>query len=104
MVRIEDLDPPREQSGATNLILDQLLSLGLEWDNDVLFQSTRLNAYQSALHKMSQKSLPIGVTVPALRLKKEALFMMATAEREIEHPNIVLLSESKRRIERSVFR
>ena len=30
--------------------------------------------------------------------------MMATAEREIEHPNIVLLSESKRRIERSVFR
>ena len=57
LVRIEDLDPPREQSGATNLILDQLLSLGLEWDNDVLFQSTRLNAYQSALHKMSQKSL-----------------------------------------------
>ena len=57
LVRIEDLDPPREQSGATNLILDQLLSLGLEWDNDVLFQSTRLNAYQSALHKISQKSL-----------------------------------------------
>ena len=55
--RIEDLDPPREQSGATNLILDQLLSLGLEWDNDVLFQSKRLNAYQSALHKISQKSL-----------------------------------------------
>jgi len=57
LVRIEDLDPPREQSGAPNLILDQLLSLGLEWDNDVLFQSTRLNAYQSALHEMSQKSL-----------------------------------------------
>ena len=57
LVRIEDLDPPREQSGAANLILDQLLSLGLEWDNDVLFQSKRLNAYQSALHKMSQKSL-----------------------------------------------
>ena len=30
--------------------------------------------------------------------------MMATAEQEIEHPNIVLLSESKRRIERSAFR
>ena len=56
LVRLEDLDPPREQSGASNLILDQLLSLGLEWDNDVLFQSTRLNAYQSALNKLSQKS------------------------------------------------
>ena len=57
LVRLEDLDPPREQNGASNLILDQLLSLGLEWDKDVLFQSTRLNAYQSALHKLSQKSL-----------------------------------------------
>ena len=57
LVRLEDLDPPREQTGAAELILDQLLSLGLEWDNDVLFQSTRLNAYQSALYKLSQKSL-----------------------------------------------
>lgn len=49
LVRIEDLDPPREVSGAADSILRSLEAHGLLWDNQVLFQSTRLDAYSEAL-------------------------------------------------------
>ena len=57
LVRVEDLDPPREPAGTSDLILDQLVTLGLEWDKEVLFQSTRIDEYESALNELSQKSL-----------------------------------------------
>ena len=57
LVRMEDLDPPRAPAGTSDLILNQLLTLGLEWDREVLFQSTRLDAYESALDELRQKSL-----------------------------------------------
>ena len=57
LVRIEDLDPPREPERASKIILDQLHYLGLEWDGTVMFQSSRIEAYQSALDTLTQKSL-----------------------------------------------
>ncbi|MGL5156678.1 MAG: glutamate--tRNA ligase family protein, partial [Aeromonas veronii] len=39
LVRIEDIDPPREMAGAANLILKTLEAYGLEWDGEVMFQS-----------------------------------------------------------------
>tara|TARA_Y100000814_G_scaffold83971_1_gene56091 strand:- start:437 stop:1351 length:915 start_codon:yes stop_codon:yes gene_type:complete len=57
LVRVEDLDPPREPAGASDLILNQLLTFGLEWDREVLFQSKRIDAYQSALDELSERSL-----------------------------------------------
>ena len=44
LVRMEDLDPPREPPGTDALILEQLHILGLEWDGEVLYQSSRLQA------------------------------------------------------------
>lgn len=49
LVRMEDLDPPREQAGAASLILQTLEEHGLYWDEDVLYQSTRHQAYQDTL-------------------------------------------------------
>jgi glutamyl-Q tRNA(Asp) synthetase len=49
LLRIEDIDPPRAMPGADTLILQQLAAYGLEWDGDVLFQSTRTEAYLTAL-------------------------------------------------------
>lgn len=49
LVRIEDLDPPREVAGAAQHILHQLEHYGLHWDGDVLWQSRRHAAYQEAL-------------------------------------------------------
>lgn len=48
LLRIEDLDPPREQPGATDAILRSLDSHGLHWDGPVLYQHDRLDAYAAA--------------------------------------------------------
>lgn len=60
-LRIEDLDPPREEEGAAELIKAQLSAHGLEWDfwrgpeadaQGVLFQHKRHDAYREALEKL----------------------------------------------------
>jgi glutamyl-Q tRNA(Asp) synthetase len=45
LVRIEDIDPPREVPGSAESILRSLESLGLEWDGEVLYQSDRIDSY-----------------------------------------------------------
>ncbi|MEM1403570.1 MAG: tRNA glutamyl-Q(34) synthetase GluQRS [Pseudomonadota bacterium] len=52
LVRIEDIDPPREQAGASDAILRSLEAHGLTWDEPVLYQSTRGSAYDAALKKL----------------------------------------------------
>lgn len=52
LVRIEDLDPPREQPGATGLILSTLEAFGFEWDGPVLYQSERHALYREALESL----------------------------------------------------
>lgn len=55
LVRIEDLDPPREMPGASDLILRQLEACGFEWDGEVRFQSTRHAAYDAALQQLQDQ-------------------------------------------------
>ncbi|OUS09208.1 tRNA glutamyl-Q(34) synthetase GluQRS [Gammaproteobacteria bacterium 54_18_T64] len=57
LLRIEDLDPPREVPGAADLILRQLDEHGLHWDGPVLYQSSRLPAYQDALQQLGRAGL-----------------------------------------------
>lgn len=57
LVRMEDLDPPREQPGAADLILRTLENHGLLWDQTVLYQSTRTEAYEQALADLQTKNL-----------------------------------------------
>lgn len=52
LVRMEDLDPPREQAGAADAILDALSQHGLRWDGPVMFQSERGSAYAEALTQL----------------------------------------------------
>jgi glutamyl-Q tRNA(Asp) synthetase len=52
LLRIEDLDRPRVRPGAADRILATLDRLGLQWDGDVLFQSTRLDAYHAAIDQL----------------------------------------------------
>jgi len=52
LVRIEDLDTPRVQSGAAGDILRTLELYGLPWDGDVVHQSRRLPRYQDALERL----------------------------------------------------
>jgi glutamyl-Q tRNA(Asp) synthetase len=57
LVRIEDIDPPREVPEASDWILQALDTLGLHWDETVLRQSTRTEAYETALHQLEQQGL-----------------------------------------------
>jgi glutamyl-Q tRNA(Asp) synthetase len=53
LVRIEDLDPPREDPGAAAAILRSLQCHGLLWDREVLYQSTRESAYATTLRELT---------------------------------------------------
>ena len=57
LVRIEDLDPPREVPGAAAGILRTLEHYGLSWDDEVLYQSQRSEAYLEALDQLRQNGL-----------------------------------------------
>lgn len=57
LVRMEDLDPPREQPGAAAEILRSLEAHGLHWHGSVLYQSDRLNAYAEALEQLQSADL-----------------------------------------------
>ena len=52
LVRIEDIDPPREVPGASDLILKTLTSYGLHWDEPIIYQSQRSDAYEAALNQL----------------------------------------------------
>jgi glutamyl-Q tRNA(Asp) synthetase len=52
LVRIDDLDPPREVPGAAAGILESLQRHGLHADEDILWQSNRGPAYKKALTQL----------------------------------------------------
>jgi glutamyl-Q tRNA(Asp) synthetase len=52
LVRMEDLDKPREQPGAADAILRVLEGFGLRWDGDVEYQSRRVARYAGALSRL----------------------------------------------------
>lgn len=57
LLRIEDLDQPREVPGAAREILRTLTAFGLRWDGDVLYQSTRSDAYGQAAERLTRLAL-----------------------------------------------
>lgn len=56
-LRIDDIDPPREQPGAADDILRTLERYGLYWDGEVVYQSQRYAAYENALERLHQQNL-----------------------------------------------
>ena len=57
LVRIDNIDPPREQKGAADNILKTLEAFGFEWDQSVLYQSNRLKSYQEAVEHLIKQQL-----------------------------------------------
>jgi len=67
LVRIDDLDPPRTVPGAAESILSCLDAFGMHWDGEVVYQSTRSDAYHAALHQLQRS----GRTYPCACSRKE---------------------------------
>ena len=57
LVRIEDLDTPREQPGAADTILRTLEACGMGWDGSIMYQSQRGGAYRMALAQLEAQGL-----------------------------------------------
>ncbi|WP_151671828.1 tRNA glutamyl-Q(34) synthetase GluQRS [Nitrincola schmidtii] len=57
LVRIENLDPPREVPGAADAILRTLDKFGLHWDDSVLYQSERNDYYHSIISQLRRNDL-----------------------------------------------
>ena len=62
MLRVEDIDPPREQPGASDEILAALELYGFEWDGAVTYQSASRAAHDAAIQQLvdAGKAYPCG--------------------------------------------
>ena len=67
LLRIEDLDPPREEAGAARQILAALETCELNWDGEVIFQSRRGDLYTAALRSISER----GASYPCACTRRE---------------------------------
>lgn len=60
LLRVEDIDPPREQPGADRLIVNALEAYGFQWDGPVTYQSQ----FQSRHEELVQALLDHGQAYP----------------------------------------
>jgi glutamyl-Q tRNA(Asp) synthetase len=67
LVRMEDLDRPREAIGAADAILRVLEAYGFEWDEVVMRQSRRSAAYAAALERLQRE----GAVFPCACTRRE---------------------------------
>lgn len=70
LVRIEDIDPPREVAGAATRILSALEHYGLHWDGQILYQSQRHDAYRATLDWLQQQDLSYYCTCTRSRIQQ----------------------------------
>ncbi len=70
LVRIEDIDPPREQMGASADILKTLDAYGLHWDEEVLYQSKQSALYQEVLAYLKEQKLSYACQCTRAEIKK----------------------------------
>lgn len=84
LVRIEDLDPPREEPGAADAILRSLEAHGLVWDGSVRYQSDRADAFEAALDRLADQGLVFWCRCSRKQLAGHAVYPGTC--REYRHP------------------
>ena len=60
LLRIEDIDTHRVVAGADRVIMQQLQALGMQWDGNVVWQSSRLHRYQDIFRQLQARGLIYG--------------------------------------------
>jgi glutamyl-Q tRNA(Asp) synthetase len=71
LVRIEDLDKPREVVGSAAGILRTLQDFGFEWDGEIARQSDRIDRYAAALADLSLQDRIFACTCSRQALEEE---------------------------------
>ncbi|HBB78331.1 MAG TPA: tRNA glutamyl-Q(34) synthetase GluQRS [Pseudomonas sp.] len=67
LLRMEDLDPPREMPGAQTAIVESLQRYGFEWDGEMQRQSDRHDAYEEVIERL----LRAGLAYPCVCSRKQ---------------------------------
>lgn len=57
LLRIDDIDPPRQTANADKLIMHTLVIHGLQWDGEVLYQSSQAKRYQEFIGTLKAQNL-----------------------------------------------
>jgi glutamyl-Q tRNA(Asp) synthetase len=71
LVRIEDLDRPREVAGSADRILRTLQAFGLEWDGEAVRQRDRAELYVAALESLRARNLAFECSCSRSQLEDE---------------------------------
>jgi glutamyl-Q tRNA(Asp) synthetase len=74
LLRIEDLDRPREVAGAAASILRTLQAFGFEWDGEIVRQSDRAAMYASALQDLQARGFTFRCSCSRLQLEDESRY------------------------------
>src|SRR6266852_8851638 len=74
LVRIEDLDRPREVAGSADGILRTLEAFGFEWDGEIVCQRDRTRLYVDALQTLEARSLTFQCSCSRLQLEDETRY------------------------------
>ena len=74
LLRIEDLDRPREVAGSAAGILRALEAFGFEWDGEIDRQRDRTDRYTGALQSLQARKLTFECSCSRLQLEDEARY------------------------------
>jgi glutamyl-Q tRNA(Asp) synthetase len=74
LLRIEDLDRPREVPGAAAGIVRTLQAFGFEWDGEIVRQSDRMEGYAAALRGLQGRSLTFECSCSRRELEEESRY------------------------------
>lgn len=69
LLRMEDLDPPREMPGAQDAILRSLETYGFEWDGELVRQSERHAEYTALIERLFAQGLAYACTCSRKQLE-----------------------------------
>jgi glutamyl-Q tRNA(Asp) synthetase len=74
LLRIEDLDRPREVAGSAEGILRTLQVFGFEWDGEIVRQRDRTHLYVDALQTLQARNLTFQCSCSRLHLTDESRY------------------------------
>ena len=72
LLRLEDIDPPREMPGAADRIVETLAIHGFRWTGEVLFQRQNLHRHELAANEFLERGLAFACTCTRDKIRQTA--------------------------------
>lgn len=85
LLRIEDIDPPREIAGAASDIQATLKAYGLIWDDEVIYQSQQSQYYEKILLALNEQQLSYACTCTRKIIRQQGGLYLGTCRDKNHH-------------------